>query len=107
MYSKRGGKAVMAFESRDSGGNTYNSEDASVHSSEIVNNPIHMASFVENVAYDANLLFVINKKDEDSEGNLTIFESLREQNVQAWTTHETQGEFVNVESVGDDVFFMV
>jgi len=107
MYSKRGGKAVMAFESLNSGGNTYNSQDASVHSSEIINNPVHMTSYVENIAYDANLLFVINKTDEENEGNLILFESLREQSVQAWTTLDTDGEFTNVEAVGDDVFFMV
>jgi len=107
IYGKRGGKAIMAFESLNSGGNTYNSQDASVYSSEIINNPIHMTSYVESVAYDANLLFVINKPDIAKPGQLVIYESLREQNVAAWTTNETDGEFTNAESVGDDVFFMV
>ena len=107
MFGKRGGKAIMAFESLNSGGNTYNSQDASVYSSEIINNPTHMTSYVESVAYDANLLFVINKPDIEKPGQLVIYESLREQNVAAWTTNETDGEFTNAESVGDDVFFMV
>ena len=107
MYSKRGGKGVMAFDAINSGGNTYNSQEASVYSTELINNPIHMTSYVESVAFDANLLFVINKPSPDIAGNLILFESLREQNVAAWTTAETDGEYVNVATVGEDVFFMV
>jgi len=107
IYTKRGGRAVMGFESMNSGGNTYNSEDISALSSEIVNNPIHMTSYVENAAYDANVLFVINEGIDDvQQKQMIVFESLREQNVAAWTSTETLGEWENVESVGDEVFFI-
>lgn len=106
MYSKRGGRGIMAFESINSGGNTYNSQDASMFSSELINNPTHMTSYVESEAYDANILFVINKPNEDEPGYMVLYESLREQNVSAWTSADTQGEFVNVEAVGDAVYIM-
>lgn len=107
LYAKRGGKGVMAFESANTGGNTYNSEDQSVYSSELINNPIHMTAYVENEAYDANIAFVINKPKVGDPGNMVMFESLKEQEVAAWTTTETQGEFLNIESVGDSVFMVV
>ena len=96
----------MAFESANTGGNTYNSEDQSVYSSELINNPIHMTAYVENEAYDANIAFVINKPKVGDPGNMVMFESLKEQEVAAWTTTETQGEFLNIESVGDSVFMV-
>ena len=107
VYSKRGGRSLMGFESLNSGGNTYNSEDVSALSSEIVNEPIHMTSYVENNAYDANVLFVINEGIDDvQQRQMIVYESLREQNVAAWTTTSTRGEWENVESVGDEVFFI-
>jgi len=97
----------MGFESLNSGGNTYNSQDVSALSSEIVNEPIHMTSYVENNAYDANVLFVINEGIDDvQQRQMIVYESLREQNVAAWTTTSTRGEWENVESVGDEVFFI-
>jgi len=107
VYSKRGGRSLMGFESLNSGGNTYNSQDVSALSSEIVNEPIHMTSYVENNAYDANVLFVINEGIDDvQQRQMIVYESLREQNVAAWTTTSTRGEWENVESVGDEVFFI-
>jgi len=107
VYSKRGGRALMGFESINSGGNTYNSEDISALSSELVNVPLHMTSYVENTAYDANVLFVINAGIDDvQQKQMIVYESLREQNVAAWTTTSTEGEWENVESVGDEVFFI-
>jgi len=107
VYTKRGGRAVMGFESVNSGGNTYNSEDISALSSEIVNTPIHMSSYVENNAYDANVLFVINEGIDDiQQRQMIVYESLREQNVAAWTSTSTLGEWENVESVGDQVYFI-
>jgi len=107
VYTKRGGRAVMAFESLNSGGNTFNSMDVSIYSSELIDNPVHMTSYVENNAYDANVLMVINKGSvEGKKKQLVMLESLREQKVAAWTTTETDGEYENVEAVGETVYFI-
>jgi len=107
IYSKRGGRSMMGYESINTGGNTYNSEDISALSSELINSPIHMTSYVENNAYDSNVLFVINEGIDDiQQRQMIVYESLREQNVAAWTTTSTLGEWENVESVGDQVYFI-
>ena len=107
-YTKRGGRGVLAFQSEVSGGNTFNSTDISALSTEMIDIPIHMTSYVENNAYDANVLLMINRgTTATGKRQMVILESLREQKVSAWTSTETDGEFENCEAVGEEVFFIV
>jgi hypothetical protein len=103
MYVKRGGRAVMSF-SYVEGSTGYTSVDLSVMSSHLIKDPVDMASYTVNDAYDSNVLFMI-----DDDGNMVFYESLSEQNVSAWCNSSTYtgDKWLNVAAVEDRAFFIV
>ena len=101
LFIKKGGKAVLGF-NFENAAQSYNTEDVSIFSTHLVDNPVDLAAFTENQAFDSNMLFLIN-----SDGTLAIYETLAQQEVSAWVSTSTfEGTYKNVCVVGTDVFFI-
>ena len=105
LYAKKGGRAVMAF-TVASDEESYDSIDASVMSSHLIQTPVELASYTVNDAYDSNLLIGINEQ-----GKMFLYETLAEQSVSAWVDTSSQGledsgPWKNVCVVDDRVFFI-
>lgn len=110
FYVKRGGKGVMAFVF-DFDNSAYNSTDISLQSQELIKNPVDMDVLSGSETEDANYVIVINE-----DGTLAIYQTLRVENVSAWSKANTivqtdttsqAGLFKRVSAVGSDIYFIV
>lgn len=94
-------------------------------------NSLGLTSFAGNLVYDVqdmaawngsldeeiNLVFVVNGVNSNvnsptnpnplPDGTCAVFNTRKEANVQGWTLWQTQGEYVNVGAVVDDIYFLV
>ena len=101
-YVRRGGRAIMGF----TGGvasYSYSSSDVSTISSHLIQNPVDMAAFLADEAYDANLAMVINE-----DGSMIFQQTLQEEAVSAWTSGSTYGDdkWLNVSVLDNEVYFI-
>lgn len=101
IYIDLGGRIVRAlqFEIQQQ---SYISENISVQSAHLINNPVEMAVFQNSSIDDGEYLLLVN-----SDGTLAVYQSLQAEDVSAWTLQETDGEFVHVASSVDVVWFVV
>jgi len=113
FYIQKGGKSVMAFLYDDNTA-SYTSIASSTLSSHLISDVLDMTTLKGQTDSDANFLFLVNggvvKRVDETlpEGTLTAFQTLRSQNIQAWTPQVTQsGKFKRVQSVGDTLFFII
>jgi len=101
VYVKKGGKGVLSFFYDDTRG-SYQSQNISVTSPHLIRNPVDSAILKGSTTNDADYLFFVNE-----DGTLAVFQTLKEQNVAAWTLSTTQGYFKRIVSVGSDIYFLV
>jgi len=105
FYVKKGGKGVMSYEF-DYNANGYHSTNISIISSHLINFPINGAVLQGARLEDANYLFLINE-----DGNLAVYQTLKDEAVSAWTLSSTEcgvdGTFERITSVGDEIYFIV
>ncbi len=113
FYVQRGGRSVMAFVYSDSSA-SYQSVESSTISNHLISTVIDMTTLKGRLTSDANFLFLVNagpiKRIDDTlpDGTITSFQTIAEQNIQAWTPQVTKnGLFKRVQSVGDALFFIV
>lgn len=113
FYVQTGGKSVMAFLYSDNTA-SYESIPSSTLSDHLISDVLDMTTLKGQLASDADFLFLVNggtvKRVDETlpEGTLTAFQTLRSQNIQAWTPQITQnGKFKRVQSVGNTLFFII
>ncbi len=116
FYVKRGGKGIMAY-LYDSTNFSYKSEDVSILSNDLIRQPIGATVLQGSETEDADYLFIVN-----DDGTIAIYQTLRDQDVSAWTLADTQtqvapvgsaegliipSKFVDASQLGNDVYFIV
>lgn len=114
FYVRVGGSSVMSF-LFDAGSNSYSSQNASIFSAHLVNNPVSGSVLKGDQEEDADYMFLINE-----DGTLLVYQSLMQQNVSAWSLCATgqdmtdlenfvpaEGKFLQVQNVKDEVFTAV
>jgi hypothetical protein len=101
FYVKKGGNGVMAYY-YDLNVEAYQSYNASILSAHLINNPVDAAGYQGSSRNESDYLFLIN-----GDGTLASYQSLREQNISAWTLSTTDGIFKRAELVGDYIYFIV
>jgi hypothetical protein len=101
IYVKAGGKGVNSFYYEDDRA-AYQSAILSVTSPHLIRNPVASAIQKGSTTDDADYLFFVNE-----DGTLVIYQTLKEQNVAAWTLSTTEGYFKKIVAVGSDIYFLV
>ena len=98
IFSEKSGHIIRSFVYDDNMRN-YNAENISVLAPHLIKN---VKKMVSRQSYDKNpnnLGYLLN-----SDGTITLFNLLREQNLRAFSRCETQGTYVDLCSVGDNVY---
>ena len=114
FFVRVGGSSVMSF-IFDANSNSYSSQNASIFSAHLINNPVSGAVLKGDQLEDADYMFMVN-----GDGTLLVYQTLQQQNVSAWTLCATgqdmsnlenlvpnEGKFLQVQEVKDTVFAAV
>jgi hypothetical protein len=101
FYIRKGGKAVMAFIINENS-QVYESLEVSVLSPQLIKNPVSSAVLAGSTEESANFIFIVN-----DDGTLACYQTLREQDVSAWTGWSTDGSFEEITNVEEDVYLVV
>lgn len=80
----------------------YTANSASLLASHLINNPQDMSAFRGSQNRDANYVYVVN-----SDGTVAVYNSLREQEIAAWSHWESELTFKRVAVVDSQVYFLV
>jgi hypothetical protein len=80
----------------------YSTQDISVLSPELINSPVDLATLNGTASDDANWVFIIN-----SDGTATVLNTLRSQDINGFTSFDTDGLYKSVAAVDDEVYFSV
>ena len=101
MFVQRTGRAIyeMVFDVTQ---DAYASGTLSLLSAHLINDPIQMAARRGTTSEDANRVYFVN-----SDGGVSVFNTLRDQAVAAWTTWTTSGLFKSVAVALEDLYFLV
>ena len=98
IFAEKSGCVLRSFVYDDNMRN-YNAENLSVLAPHLIKKVKKMATRQSYDKNPNNLAYVLN-----SDGTITLFNLLREQNLRAFSRCETQGSYVDLCSVGDNVF---
>ena len=98
LFIQRTGAAVRNFFFVDEA-KSYNSASVSVLASHLINDPIEMAVSRGTTAVDANYAYIVN-----TDGSMTVYNSLSTEDVQGFTSWSTQGLQQSV-TVVDDLLY--
>ena len=80
----------------------YNANSVSLLAPHLISAPVDMAAVTGTESEDANYVFLVN-----NDGTMAVYNTLRAQEISAWTKWETDGQIESVCSVVDDVYFVV
>lgn len=101
LYMDRTGRNLREFIysfSEDS----FVSQSASTLAYDIINNPVDM-TLLRGTSIDiSNLIFLVN-----SDGTMAVFNTLRTEEVASWTRFNTNGQFISIEALYDDLYMLV
>lgn len=106
FYIRKGGRSLMSFVF-DNSSQSYQSVAVSRLAPHLIQSPIDMGERKSVSTDDADYLFLVNGTSGENPGSLITYQSVASQNVGAFTLCETDGKFKRVESVGDDVYFII
>ena len=81
---------------------SYNSVSLSTLAPHLISTPVDMAFRTATSVDEADYLYVVN-----SDGTLAVFNTLRDERVNAWSLLTTAGDFRDVAVVGSDTLFVV
>jgi len=98
LFIQRTGAAIRNFFFVDEA-KSYNSASISVLASHLINDPIEMAVSRGTTAVDANYAYIVN-----TDGSMTVYNSLSAEDVQGFTSWTTQGTQKSV-TVVDDLLY--
>jgi len=116
FFVKRGGNEIMAYTlTGNNASGYYESPSASSVSSQLINNPVRMASLIGSEIDDSDYLFVVN-----GDGSLAIYQSVANQDISAWSLKltgqdlldignfvPTDGKFVDIVTVANHTYVVV
>ncbi len=98
VFAEKSGRVLRSFIYDDNMRN-YNAENVSVLSPHLIKGVIKMATRQSYDKNPNNLGYLLNQ-----DGTITLFNLLREQNLRAFSRCETQGKYIDLCSVGDNVY---
>ncbi len=101
LFFERNGKVLREFTYSDLQ-QTYAANDISILSSHLLNAPVAMAIRRSTNTDSANYLHVVN-----ADGTIAVLNTLRQQELRAWSHFTTKGLFEEVSVVGSDVYVVV
>jgi hypothetical protein len=101
LFVDRHGKSLLSF-LYSFNEDAYTTDDRSVLASHLINQPVDMALLAGTASDDANWLFIVN-----SDGNATILNTLRSQDINGFTTWKTNGDIKSVCVVDDELYISV
>jgi hypothetical protein len=101
IYVDRGGKIIWSMR-YDVQRNGYVFKGISIISQFLIKNPVDIGTFRNPDIDQGNYLIIIN-----ADGTLAILQSIDEQNVQGWTSSDTDGQFRHLDNSEDQVYFIV
>lgn len=105
LYVNKGGKIVYAY-AYDQSQDSYNSINVSLFSSHLIKTPVDGCAIKNSTTNDFEFVFLAN-----IDGTLSIYQSLKDENISAWTLCETvndsNGKFKRVCAVGENVYFII
>ena len=101
LFIDRHGKSLLGFV-YSFNEDAYVTDDRSVLASHLINQPVDMALLAGTASDDANWLFIVN-----SDGNATILNTLRSQDINGYTQWTTDGDIKSVCVVDDQLFMSV
>ena len=102
-FVQRTGKAIREMFTESQGmAQVYTAPSISYLAPSLINNPVQLETLRGTSAEDANYIIAIN-----SDGTCATFNTLRDQNVAAWSRWITQGSFTSVATAFDDLWFVV
>lgn len=100
IFADRNGKSLKEYV-YNFNEDAYVARDISVLSPELINSPVDLAILGGTTSDDANWIFIVN-----SDGQATVLNTLREQDIKGFTKWTTTGFLTNA-SVVDDQLYMV
>ena len=113
FYAQKGGRSILAFV-YDNNTASYASVESSTISNHLIADVIDMTTLKGRSDSDANFLFLVNgdvvKRIDETlpVGTITSFQTIGEQNIQAWTPIVSKnGVFKRISAVGETLFFIV
>ena len=101
IFVDRHGKSILSF-LYSFNEDAYTSDDRSVLASHLINQPVDMALLAGTASDDANWLFIVN-----SNGDATILNTLRSQDINGYTSWKTDGDIKSVCVVDDQLYISV
>ena len=101
LFVDRHGKSLLGF-LYSFNEDAYTTDDRSVLASHLINQPVDMALLAGTASDDANWLFIVN-----SDGSATILNTLRSQDINGFTSWNTDGEIKSVCVVDDQLYMTV
>ena len=101
LFMQRTGKVVREY-LFDFVEDAYRSNSASLLASHLVKQPTDMAAYRGNQVEDANYVYLVN-----ADGTLSVYNTLREQEIAAWTRWDSQALFRRVAVVNEEVYFLL
>lgn len=101
LYVQRTGKAIQQF-AFDFLEDAYQSGSITLLNPSIINDPVDLDVQPGSSSSDANYVYVVN-----STGRMSVFNTLRSENIAGWTQWITDGEIQSVAVVIDDVYLTV
>ena len=101
LFVDRHGKSLLGF-LYSFNEDAYTTDDRSVLASHLINQPVDMALLAGTASDDANWLFVVN-----SDGSATILNTLRSQDINGFTSWNTDGDIKSVCVVDDQLYMTV
>lgn len=101
IFLQNGGKSVIENQYSFAQG-SYSSANLNLLASHVLNSPIAMGYRKQTNTDEADYILICN-----SDGKLAVLNTLRDQEINAWTICETEGNFMNVSGVGSDIYFAV
>jgi len=101
LFAQRSGKSVNQFQFVNEF-QANQTRSISVLAPHLINTPVEMAVSKGSATTDANYVYILN-----SDGNLTVFNTLISEDVQGFTTWETDGGIQSVAVVDDTLYFLV
>lgn len=101
IFVQRTGKAVHELV-YDIGQEAYDSGPLSLLASHLIIHPVQLDARRGTVDEDANRVYFVN-----DDGSVSVFNTLRSQNIAAWSRWQTDGNFKSVAVLLDDLYFLV
>ena len=101
IFVEIGGTVVRQFVFNESE-QSFNAANISILSSQLVVDPVAMDIRRATEVYPSDFLYMVN-----SDGTCAVLNSLREQDLLAWSLFETAGDFTDVAVAGRQVYFIV